>query len=437
MPLTSVPNQVPAGTIDGFLRDDAGDGTLGLPDYSLVPYTYAPMVGPTDSAPQWVIDQYRYSRFAAFKGGADGYGALRSVGGTRGSLAVTVIPQASGTKSASPDGSRDADYTWGPRDFVVPVRHPGATTWSASSVRAYLAFTQSTNSVGMRLTTSAALGPWDAELADSAAVSLAGLVNVWDGNPHTITVSAFGQNIFCLIDGALGIPFRAPRAYKRNDNGTTDTTVFSNLPSSGSYAGFDCRGIENFLYQWDALQPASGDFFSYDMGPTAVQVPPSATSTPTTLPSGETWAVTGTATASKDGLLLAASATASFTLDHPYGYLSTRWGPATAEGGMVWRRQDATNYYLVTSTGVLYCAGGTLFRFHTFTRPLVSGDHVVVQNRADTIRVYVNGVSVAYYFADFFKTAKSVGFLSPAAGTSQFRYIAFQPMVSDPILPTA
>jgi hypothetical protein len=147
--------------------------------------------------------------------------------------------------------------------------------------------------------------------------------------------------------------------------------------------------------------------------------------------------VTGTATASKDGLLLAASSTASFTLDHPYGYLCTRWGPATAEGGMVWRRQDATNYYLVTSTGILHCINGTLYRFHTFTNPLVSGDHVVVQNRADTIRVYVNGVSVAYYFADLYKTAKAVGFLSTAAGSSQFRYIAFQPMVSDPILPTA
>lgn len=437
MPLTSVPGQVSAGPIDGYLRDDAGDGTLGLPDCSLVPYAYAPLLGEADSEPSWSVDQFRKGAFAGFKGSPDGFGALRSVGGARGSAAIAVIPAASGVKDSSPDGSRAADYTWGPRDFVIAVRHPGTASWAAANTRTYIAFTQATNSIGMRVTTAAAQGPWDAELADSAAIVLTGLVNLWDGNPHTFYVSTYGQNVFCLIDGIIGIPFRAPRAYKRNANGTTDTTVFSNMPSTGNYIGYDCRGLENSLWSWAALQPGSGDFFFHDMGPTVVQAAPVTTATPTTTSSGETWTVTGTATGSKDGLLLAASSTASFTVDQPYGVLTTRWGTATAEGGLVWRKVDANNHYLVTSTGVWHKIGGTLTRFHTFTTPLVSGNHVAVQNWKDKIRVWVNGVSQAFYFADFHQTAKGVGFLSPAAGTSQFRYIAFQPMVSDPILPTA
>ncbi|MFD8654186.1 hypothetical protein [Streptomyces mirabilis] len=436
MPLTSVPGQVSAGPIDGYLRDDAGDGTLGLPDCSLVPYTYAPLLGEPDAGPSWSIDQFRQSAFAAFKGSPDGYGALRSVGGARGSVAIAVVPASSGVKDTSPDGSRAADYTWGPRDFAIAVRHPGTDAWTAASTRTYVAFTQATNSVGIRVTTAAAQGPWDAELADSAAISLTGLVNLWDGNAHTFSIATYGQNVLCLIDGTIGIPFRAPRAYKRNPNGTTDTATFSNMPSTGNYMGYDCRGLGNSLWSWASLQPGSGDFFFHDMGPTAVQAAPATTATPTTTSSGEAWTVTGTATASKDGLLLAANATASFNVDQPYGVLCTRWGPATAEGGLVFRKVDANNHYLVTSTGVWHKIAGTLTRFHTFTTPLTSGTHVAVQNVKDTIRVYINGVSVAFYIADFHKTGKGVGFLSPAAGTSQFRYIAFQPMVTTPILPT-
>jgi hypothetical protein len=440
MPQLSVPGQVAAGPIDGYLRDDAGDGTLGLPDYSLVPYTYAPMLGPVDSTPQWSIDQYRQARFAAFKGNPDGFGAFRNVGSASvGAVSLTVLPQASGTITASPDGSRDPDYTWGPRDFAIAVRHPGAEVWTASSRRAYLAFTQATNSVGMRLTTPSALGPWDAEKADSAALALSSpLPNLWDGNTHTFHVSTFGANVFCLVDGIVGLPFRTPRAYRRKPDGSTDTTVSGSFPlvGSGSYMGFDARGTETYLCRWDALQAASGDFFLYDMGPTVVQPPSTDTYTPAFLASGEAWALTGTVTASKDGVLLAANATASFNVTQPYGVLCTRWGTATAEGGLVFRRVDANNYYQVTSTGIYHCINGTLTKFHTFTTPLANGSHVAVRNWANQIRVYVNGVSQAFYVANYHGTGTGFGFRSPAAGTSQWRYIAFQPLVSDPVFPT-
>ncbi|MGW1436887.1 hypothetical protein ACWD7M_16750 [Streptomyces griseus] len=432
-----VPGQTSAGMIDGFLRDDAGDGTLGIPDCSLVPYTYAPLLGRPNSGVSWSVDQFRQSSFAAFKGSPDGYGVLRSVGSPKGATAIAVIPAATGVKAASPDGNRAPDYTWGPRDFAIAVRHPGASSWVPANTRAYVAFTQATNSAGMRLTTTAAQGPWDAELADSAAVSLTGLVNLWDGEAHTFHVSTFGQNVFCLIDGIIGIPFRAPRAYKRNANGSTDAGVFSNLPSTGDYTGYDCRGSGNSLWSWSALQPASGDFFFHDMGPLSVQTAPATTYTPATTPSGETWVRTGTVTGSKDGVLLAASSSAYFNVSQPYGILSTRWGVATAEGGLLFRYTDANNYYLVTSTGIWRKVGGTTTQIHAFTSPLISGSHVVVRNWANQIRVWVNGVSVAYYNVTYHVTAKGVGFLSPASGSSQFRYIAYQPMVSDPVMPTS
>lgn len=432
----SVPGQVAAGPIDGYLRDDAGDGTLGLPDYSLVPYAYAPLLGPVDSAPQWVIDRYRSTQTAGFKGDPDGFGALRSIGGVLGSASVSVVPQATGTATASPDGSRSPDYTWGPRDFAIAVRHPGTAPWTASSIRSYISFTQASNAIGMRLTNSTSLGPWDTEKADAADISLTGLVNLWDGNAHTLYVSTFGANAFCLIDGVLGIPFRQPRAYRRKPDGSTDTTIFGALPNSGSYVGFDARGTGTYLTRWDALQAPSADLFSYDMGATTVQTPPSGTSTPTALISGESWALTGTVTASKDGILLAANATASFTVPQQYGVLTTRWGPATAEGGLVLRRVDANNYYQVTSTGIYSCVGGTLTKFHTFTTPLTSGAHVAVRNWANQIRVWVNGVSQAFYTVNNHATGNGFGFRSPSTGTSQWRYVHFQPLVTDPVFPT-
>ena len=91
----------------------------------------------------------------------------------------------------------------------------------------------------------------------------------------------------------------------------------------------------------------------------------------------------------------------------------------------------------MTSTGIWSCIGGTLAKFHTFTTPLVAGDHVAVRNWADKIRVYVNGVSQAFYLVTTLASGKGVGFRSPATGTSQWRYIHYQPMVSDPIMPTA
>ncbi|MFE0490193.1 hypothetical protein [Streptomyces griseoaurantiacus] len=438
MGLTSVPGQVSAGLIDGLLRDDAGDGTLGLPDYSLVPYVYAPLLGPVDAAPQWVIDKFRLAAFAGFKGTADGLGALRLAGSDRSAAMITAIPQATGTRGVSPDGSRAPDFTWGPRDLALVVRHPGATTWSsASAPLSYIVLTQASNSIGMRLTVPAsAQGPWDAELADSAAIPLPAGVNVWDGNAHSFAVSTFGQNAFCVVDEVIGFPFRAPRAYKRNANGTTDTAVHADMSATGPYVGYDTRGVSASLFGWNALQPASGDFFLYDMGATAVQTAPATTYTPTTLPSGETWSLTGTVTGSKNGVLLAANAAASFTLAHPYGLLCTQWGTAVAEGGLVFRRVDASNYYQVTSTGLYSVVGGTQTKFFTFPTPIAAGAHVAVRNWANQFRVYVNGVSVAFFTASFHAAGAGVGFRSPAAGTSQWRYLAFQPMVTSPTLPT-
>jgi hypothetical protein len=441
MASSSVPGQVAAGPIDGFKRDDPADGTLGLPDYSLRPYVYSPMLGDENSSPQWFIDQYRSAWFAGFKGSPDGFGALRDTGGNRGSASFSVTAQSDGVLSVSPDGTRAPDYTWAPRDFAFAVRHPGTTNWTtSSSARTYVALTQANNSVGIRQTISGAgnaQGSWDAEKADSLQVAIPSAINVWDGNPHSFQVSVYGQNVFCLIDWIWGVPFRAPRAYKRSADGTPIVSTFSDMVSAGTYMGADFRGDGTGLTQWDALQPASGDFFYYDMGATIVQTPPSTTNGLTTTSSGEAWSVSGTATASKDGVLLAANASASFNVDWQYGALSTRWGPATAEGGLVWRKVDNNNYYQVTSTGIYSCIGGTLNKFHTFTTPIASGDHVVVHNWPGKIRVWVNGSSQAYYTATTLANGKGVGFRSPSTGTSQWRYIHFQPWVSDLVFPTS
>lgn len=440
-PLKSVPGQVSAGAIDGYLRSNAGDGTLGLPDLSLVPYTYAPLLEPVGGDLRWVVSQFRPGGFGALKGSPDGLGALRSTGGDDGAFMVSVIPQNTGIKATPPPPftARSPDYAWGPRDFALAVRHPGTAAWSPSGVRAYLGFMQANNRVGMYLTTSYALGPWDAEPADSAALSLSllGRPNLWDGAAHTISVATFGQNVLCTLDYKCALTFRAPRAY-RHGNGVVDSTTFSNLPATGIYGGYDARGQASYLYSWSALQRASGDFFYFDQGSLTTQTPPSSSYTPTTLPSGEAWNIVGTATASSSGLQLGASSTALFDVVAPHGMLCTQWGPVQSGGGLVFRRQDANNYYIVTTTGVYrYTAGALSSTLTTWTTPLANGDDVVVRNLPGQASVFVNGVMKLNSSLSQGSTATGMGFLSPSTGTSLWRYVAFQPVPNDPILPTS
>lgn len=431
----AVPGQVSAGYIDGFLRDDADDGTLGVPDYSLTPYRYVPLLEEAGGTPRWVVDQFRSGRYGGFKGSPDGLGTARWVGANDGAFLISLLLQDTGSRTGSPDGSRAPQYTWGPRDAVLALRHPGTASWAPGDIRAYLALTEVDRSVGIQITTPDALGPWDVEFADSHAVRIDAIRDLWDGNPHNVSVACIGPHVLCTIDGAVGIPFRAPRAYKRSFEGGTDTSVYGELPATGEYGGYDTRGLENFLYAWIALQPASGDFFYYDMGPLRIQTPPSGTYTPAALPSGETWSISGTATASKDGVLLAASSRMSFTpASSPHGYICTQWGAADPEGGLVFRRVDDANYYLVTSTGLWRYEAGVGTKVADFT--VSADDHVVVQNWATYYGVFVNGVSVAVFTTTYWPDAGSIGFLSPSTGSSQFRYIGVQPVFDTPVIPS-
>ncbi|MFE6000319.1 hypothetical protein ACFQ6C_26220 [Streptomyces sp. NPDC056454] len=440
MPLSSVPGQVAAGHIDSLYRDDAGDGTLGLPDYSPVPYVYAPMLGASNGSPQWVLDQNRTNSYVALKGSPNGLGALRDTGADNGAFGISYVCEATGARTVSTNGLRAPEHTWGPRDFALAVRHSGSPTADPARPWAYIAFNGDTKTVGMRISlANNQLGPWDAELADSAPIQLGGaMTDPWDGAAHTVFASSFGTHVLCILDGKVGIPFRAPRAYKRNPNGSTNTGVFSALPSTGPYGGYDNRHERNYLYGWQALQGASGDFFYYDMGATAVQTAPATTYTPTTLPSGETWTITGTATASKDGLLLAASSSASFNTRVPHGLICTRWGVCQAQAGLRFRQQDANNYYLLTSTGTTRYTAGSPTSNIVFPVTIKSGDHVVIHNYRSQYKVYVNGALFANFTALVQGSAATgVSFYNPAGGTSQWRYIGFQPYFNSPILPTA
>ncbi|MFF7198198.1 hypothetical protein ACFZAM_31380 [Streptomyces sp. NPDC008079] len=440
-PLVAVPGQRSVGTVDAFLRDNPGDGTLGVPDHSPFPYSYVAMLAPDRGDLRWSVDQFRAGESAGFKGAADGLGTLRNISAPglnyQNAFLVQVLPQTTGTRQA-PSGASTPDTQWGPRDFALAIRHPGNIAWDTST-RSYVAFMQATNSVGMRLTTTQSAGTWDAEVADSAAITLtnASLPQIWDGNVHTISAATFGQNVLTTIDGRYAVPFRAPRAYHRNPNGTINTAVFDNLPSIGAYGGFDTRGTETYLYQWQALDAASGDCFYYDRGPLTVQTPNATTYTPTTLSSGETWVRTGTATGSKDGVLLAASSTLTWTVRAPHGLICTKWGTVATEGGVLLRRQDAANYYLITSTGAWIYTGGVGTKFATWTTPLAAEDNVVIRNLPSQLVVYVNGIQIGNFTVGSFSNATGLGLLSPASGSSAFRYIAFQPLPNPVILPTS
>lgn len=438
IPLTSVPGQRLVGKIDGLFRNSPGDGTLGLPDYSLVPYQYLPMLEPAGGGTTWVIDHNHSASYGAFKGSPDGLGAFRDVsaGGSANAYAVDVIPQVTGSKQTGTP--RTPDIAWGPKDFAFALRHSGASTWDGAT-RAYLAFDSTANTVGMQLTTPAAAGPWDSEIADSAAIPFTGSrPQIWNGQAHNVIASTIGQNVLCIIDGAFAVPFRLPRAYHRNSNGTINTGVFADLPSTGKYGAFDCRGTSTWLYGWTALDSASGDFFYYDMGALTTQVAPTTSYTPSALPSGEAWTLTGTVTASKNGLLLNASSSAFFNVRNPYGYICTKWGAVATGGGVVFRRQDASNYLLLTSTALVKVVAGVSTTLFTFTLgPWGVDADVVIHNEPSRVTVCVQGVvqNSALSVASF-STATGIGFISPSGGTSQFRYVAFQPQPNTAVVPT-
>lgn len=433
----SVAGQRLVGNIDGFFRSNPGDGTLGLPDMSRVPYVYAPMLEPVGGGLTWVIDQFRGDGLGAFKGSPDGMGALRDVaaGGSNNAYAVEVIPQNTGARQTG--ATRTPDTVWGPQDFALAVRHPGTSTWDGST-RCYVAFDKTAKTIGIRMTTPSSAGPWDAEIADSAPIALPSAINLWDGNSHWISVGTIGQHVLVTIDNAWAVPFRGPRAYHRNADGSINTSIFSTFPLGGSYGGFDARGTQSWLYGWRALNVVSGDLFFYDYGPLVTQSPNATTFTPTNAISGEPYTITGTVTGSKDGVLLAASSSASFTVTQPYGVICTRWGTSVATGGgLVLRRQDASNYLLLTSTALVKVVAGVSTTITSLPLSINAGANVVVRNTPTYISVYVDGSRYGTVInTTQFAAAAGLGFISPAAGTSQFRYLLLQPLPNPATLPS-
>ncbi|GAA1978788.1 hypothetical protein GCM10009738_66530 [Kitasatospora viridis] len=441
--------QYATGVLDAFGRVTV-DGTLGNPDFSPKPYTYAPALGPSLSSPQWSFGSPSASAvlpgWGAKKGSPDGMAALRDVGSSDGSVLIQLIPQTTGVVLDPAWGNgKSAGDVWGVQDFAFCVKHTGSSSYTPGADRYYLAFTRRNQEARMYFGYDASVAPWDVLPSDEAAIPLSGKVNLWDGKRHDILVSQFYSSVVCLVDYKVPLIFNEPRLFYPPTTSFPRQMFFF----GGSYMGVDTRGTDTLLTAWTALQPSYADLFLWHQASRTIEQPSTSTYTPTSLDSSDgRWTVTGTATASKDGVLLASGSSMFVTPNRGSGWLVTRFGAVAAAGGLVFRRQDASNYLMLTQSGQIQAVvGGTATTIATLpgSTSITAETDVVLRFNGSTLACNLSSgaslgdvanLTTGVPIGPYFPQAKGVGLLSPAGATSQFRYFYFQPDYDLPVLPT-
>lgn len=450
-----VPGQFTSGVIDGFSRDPSTDGTLGNPDFSPLPYSYTAMLEPTTGQPQWTFGSTSASSgtlWGAFKGSPDGFGVLRDTGNNDASTLFRYTADSSPGIVIGPryGVGASAAQLWSKKDFVVAVRSAGGS----SSPSCYLGFRSSGVARFFRALPTTSVGPWDVEPCDQPSYSLSGKVDLWDGAPHDIIVTQVGLSVMALIDYKVPVLFPSPGTWHYVGTGlpgggvpTGSRYALPNTPGLG-YMGIDSRSTSATLSTWTALPSASADTFLWQpaYGP---QDPPSAASyTPAAMTSNQNWTISGTATGSANGVLLASSSSMWCT---PFrssgGWISARFGSVAPLGGLVFRRLNDFNYLVLTQSGALNAViGGTANTLFTLPSSIPTDAEVVLRYNATTAAIVVNYGAIAVGDMANLKTGidisgqitngTDVGFVNPPGSTSQFRYLYHQPEYTVPVLPT-
>ncbi len=428
-PANSLPGQGPSGLVDAFWRDPPGDGSLGTPDFSPVAYTYAPMLTTPPSSPQWVINQADFSNTvhrSATKGVASGEGVVRDARNTNMAFSVVVNP---GAIVGMVAGGTGPLTQWAPSDFVIALGLP-ASPLTGTAFYSYLAFLSAPGTVGVQMSAGTSAAPWQTNPQDLAPQVLP--VSLWDGAWHTLTVSAFGDSIWLLIDNAHILWFPRPQY----TSGST-TTAWS--PLSARY-GLDAASTTFQLGSWTQLMPATGAVFGWQPTNSSHARLWNGPTTPAAMDSGEQVILAGSVVASTNGVTLGANSSFLFS---PYsvpstGILTTRWNSSTPSGcGLLLGYADANDYLILTSTALISVVGGVSTTLQTLGTPLSSGSSVAVFGTPTTVQILAAGQSYGTVATTQFGQGRQFGVKTSTTGTGTWGALLYQPMPAVIVLPTS
>lgn len=385
----------PVGPIDFFVRQDAGDGSLGQSDFDFAPYTYLPLAFANQttypSGPNWLIG----TDHNAYKGAVDGLGALKNLYTARQTFQFATAIQSATT------GNK----------ICLALRHTGLSTDSAACGYIVLDQAAGTISLGVKAPSTKS-GVITVSAGNSVNLSTYSLTP-FDAASHTHLVSVSGGNV---VYQDLSTPTSVPVCF--NDN-TMNTT--------GTYAGVDLNTTTTQVNSLSFLPPQ-----------TWARFPSVAAITNTTaLSSGETWTVnlsgSGAAaavTAAGNAQLIGATSGYSYiwALASPNTLgrtTQTKFGTGTltATMGMLGRVQDVSNYYMVNSTQIVKVTAGTASTLANHSSTFVAGDTMKVQWAASgAITVFRNGTQVSLATDTAFVANNRYGLGVHGAGTVNFGY---------------
>lgn len=382
----------PVGAIDYFLRNDAGDGSLGISTFDFAPYTYVPSAFTNQvtypSGPNWFVGSDRNG----YKGAVDGLGLLKNLYTTR----QTFLFQ---TTSVSGSANK----------ICLVLKHTGQSDNSAAAGYFILDQAAGTASLAVKAPSSPS-GTYTVASGNSVTLSTYGLTP-FDGSTHQHMISVSGSNI-CYMD--LSNPTCVPIKM-------TDAT----LNTTGTYGGLDLNSLTVNMQQLASPPP-----LSYATFPNT-----GAITSASTTGSGEVWttAITGSGSSANVNTagncqLIGVSGGQSLIslLFNPNSlgrWQQLKWGSGTltTSMGMVGRMQDSSNYYFVNNTQIQKVVAGTATTLTTLSQTFLAGDTMkVAWNASGLIQVYRNGTQVGTATDTTFVANNRYGLAQRGAGTANF-----------------
>lgn len=363
----------PVGNIDYFLRTPQ-TGSLGVSDFDFQPYVYCPLAytgtAPFPTSPNWSVTPTHVAQ----KNVTIGLGVLKNAYNVASCFTLQV--QALATASLA-NGDR----------FVMVIRHTGATDGTASC--AYLVFDFQTLTVSLGINNGNG-DPTSYTVAsgNNIALSAAG-GNVFDGNPHTITVFAGYQSVGLQIDNSKPYIFK-------------DSTI----NQTGTYVGWDTNSgvVGNIVFNALLFSPRIAfDGFNQTIASSSTALG--------NTDSGVAWTMipaSGGSTLGQTGKVLTLTST-SGTGNHIGAYLPTVVNtmgknlravftsiPGSGSAGILAHYQDINNYILVTPTTILQNLAGTITTLATHSTAIVANDLITVTiNAGGAVTVQKNTTQVS------------------------------------------
>lgn len=389
----------PVGAYDYFLRNDAGDGSLGISTFDFAPYTYVPSAFTNQttypSGPNWFVGTDKNG----YKGAVDGLGFLKNLYTTRQTFQVNVTSVSGSTNK-----------------ICLVLHHTGQSDNSAAA--AYVILDQAAGTLTYATKAASAMsGTYTVQSGNSPTLSSIG-VTPFDGASHQHLVSINGNNM-CYMDlaSATMVPI------KLSD---------SNVNLTGTFAGLDLNTLTANVNQ--VLSPPPLSFATFPVT--------GAITNTTSWGSGDVWTTSYTGTGSGATVNVANNCQVTgagtgaqaliytlFPANSLGRWTQFKWGSGTLNTSMgaVGRLQDSSNYYFVNNSQIQKVSGGTASTLTTLSQTFVAGDTCkIIWNANGLIQVFRNGTSIGTATDTTFVSNSRFGFGVRGVFTANFNYLVSQ-----------